>query len=88
MTMEDVEKDVISVNSNKRKSFLGLNKSFVWGYRRKKYKLLLPIFRKNNTPSRKIINDFIKNSLMIMNKKKFFFLIIIIIILIHINNEF
>ena len=73
MTMEDVEKDVISVNSNKRKSFLGLNKSFVWGYRRKKYKLLLPIFRKNNTPSRKIINDFIKNSLMIMNKKNFFF---------------
>ena len=88
MTMEDVEKDVISVNSNKRKSFLGLNKSFVRGYRRKKYKLLLPLFRKNNTPSRKIINDFIKNSLMIMNKKNFFFLIIIIIILIHINNEF
>ena len=24
MTMEDVEKDVISVNSNKRESFLGL----------------------------------------------------------------
>ena len=58
--MEDVEKDVISVNSNKRESFLGLNKSFVWGYRRKKYKLLLPIFRNNNTPSRKIINDLLK----------------------------
>ena len=86
--MEDVEKDVISVNSNKRESFLGLNKSFVWGYRRKKYKLLLPIFRNNDTPSRKIINDLLKNSLMIMNKKKKFFLIIIIIILIIINNEF
>ena len=75
MTTEDVEKDVISVNSNKRESFLGLNKSFVWGYRRKKYKLLLPIFRNNNTPSRKIINDLLKNSLMIMNKKKSFFLL-------------
>ena len=60
MTMEDVEKDVISVNSNKRKSFLGLNKSFVWGHTRKKYKLLLSIFRSNNTPSRKIINDLLK----------------------------
>ena len=50
MTTEDVEKDVISVNSNKRESFLGLNKSFVWEYRRKKYKLLLSIFRNNNTP--------------------------------------
>ena len=49
MTTEDVKKDVISVNSNKRESFLGLNKSFVWEYRRKKYKLLLSIFR-NNAP--------------------------------------
>ena len=30
MTMEDVEKDVIPVHSNKRESFLGLNMSFPW----------------------------------------------------------
>ena len=30
MTMEDVEKDVIPVHSNKRESFLGLNISFPW----------------------------------------------------------
>ena len=35
MTMEDVEKDVIPVHSNKRESFLGLNLSFPWGYREK-----------------------------------------------------
>ena len=28
--MEDVEKDVIPVHSNKRESFLGLNMSFSW----------------------------------------------------------
>ena len=38
MTMEDVEKDVIPVHSNKRESFLGLNISFPWGYRGKKHK--------------------------------------------------
>ena len=60
VTMEDVEKDVIPVHSNKRESFLGLNISFPWGYRGNKHKLLLPIFRNNNTPSRKIINDLLK----------------------------
>ena len=37
--MEDVEKDVIPLISNKRESFLGLDISFSWGYRGKKYKL-------------------------------------------------
>ena len=41
MTMEDVEKDVIRVSSNKTGSFLGLYISFPWGYRGKKYELLL-----------------------------------------------
>ena len=33
--MEDVEKDIIPVSSNKRESFLGLYTSFLWGYRGK-----------------------------------------------------
>ena len=33
--MEDVEKDVIPVHSNKRESFLGLNISFPWRYKGK-----------------------------------------------------
>ena len=33
--MEDVEKDIIPVSSNKRESFLGLYTSFPWGYRGK-----------------------------------------------------
>ena len=53
--MEDVEKDVIPVSSNKRESFLGLYISFPWGYRGKKYKLLLSTFRNNSIPSRKTI---------------------------------
>ena len=36
MIMEDVEKDVIPVHSNKRESFLRLNISFLWGYKGKK----------------------------------------------------
>ena len=60
MTLEDVEKDVIPVYSNKRESFLGLHKSFPWGYRRKKYNLLLLTFRNNNAPSRKAINKLLK----------------------------
>ena len=60
MTMEDVEKDFILVYSNKRKSFLGLNISFPWGYRGKKYELLLSKFRKNDIPSRKTINELLK----------------------------
>ena len=59
--MEDVEKDVIPVHSNKRESFLGLNISFPWRYRGKKYKLLLSTFRNNSTPSRKIINELLKS---------------------------
>ena len=38
--MEDIEKNVILVYSIKRESFLVLQKSFPWGYREKKYKLL------------------------------------------------
>ena len=59
MTMEDVEKDVISIYSNKRESFLGLNKSFAWGYRAKKYKLLLSKLT-NNIASRKTISELLK----------------------------
>ena len=55
MTTEDVEKDVILAHSNKRESFLGLNIS--WGYRGKKYKLLLSNLRNNNTPSRNTIRE-------------------------------
>ena len=60
MAMEDVEKDVIPVYSNKRESFLGLYKSFPWIYRGNKYKLLLSTFRNNDTPSRKTINELLK----------------------------
>ena len=56
MTMEDVEKDVISTYSNKRESFLGLNKSFTLGYRGKKYKLLLSKLINNDIRSRKTMN--------------------------------
>ena len=35
MKMEDVEKDVAPVSSNKRESFLGSYISFPWGYRGK-----------------------------------------------------
>ena len=35
--MEDGKKDVVPVNLNKRESFLGLNISFPWGYRGKKF---------------------------------------------------
>ena len=35
LTIEDVEKDVIPVSSNKRQSFLGLYTTFPWGYRGK-----------------------------------------------------
>ena len=35
MTMEDVEKDVIPVYSNKKESFLGFQESFPWEYRGK-----------------------------------------------------
>ena len=55
MTTEDVEKDVILVHSNKRELFLGLNIS--WGYRGKKYQLLLSTLRNNNTPSRNTIRE-------------------------------
>ena len=54
--MEDVEKDVISTYSNKRESFLGLNKSFTLGYRGKKYKLLLSKLINNDIRSRKTMN--------------------------------
>ena len=42
--MEDVEKDVIPLHSNKKEFFLGLNISFPWRYRGKKFKLLLSTF--------------------------------------------
>ena len=50
--MEDVEKDVISIYSNKRESF-------AWGYRAKKYKLLLSKLT-NNIASRKTISELLK----------------------------
>ena len=61
MTMADVEKDVIPLISNKRESFLGLYISFPWGYRDKKYELLLSTFRNNSTPSRQKINELLKS---------------------------
>ena len=60
MKVENVEKDVIPMSSNKRESFLGLNISFPWGYRGRKYKSLLSTFRNNSIPSRKTINDLLK----------------------------
>ena len=59
--MVDVEKDVIPLISNKRESFLGLYISFPWGYRGKKYELLLSTFRNNSTPSRQKINELLKS---------------------------
>ena len=59
--MVDVEKDVIPLISNKRESFLGLYISFPWGYRDKKYELLLSTFRNNSTPSRQKINELLKS---------------------------
>ena len=50
MTMEDVEKKVIPVSSNKRESFLGLYISLPWGYKGKKYELFLSTFRNNSIP--------------------------------------
>ena len=61
MTVVDVEKDVIPLISNKRESFLGLYISFPWGYRGKKYELLLSTFRNNSTPSRQKINELLKS---------------------------
>ena len=58
--MDDVEKDVIPAFSNKRESFLGLYISFPWGYRGKKYKLLLSTFRNNSISSRKTKNKLLK----------------------------
>ena len=60
--MEDVEKGVISpVESlTKTETFSNLNISFPWGYRWKKYKLLLSKFTKNAIPSRKTINELLK----------------------------
>ena len=60
MTVQDVEKDVIPVDSNKAESFLGLNISCPWGFKGKKYKLLLSTFRNNDTPLRKIIIELLK----------------------------
>ena len=59
--MVDVEKDVIPLISNKRESFLGLYISFPWGYRGKKYELLLSTFRNNSTPSRQKVNELLKS---------------------------
>ena len=53
MKMEDVEKGVAPVSSNKRESFLGSYISFPWGYRGKKHDSLLATFRNNSIPPRK-----------------------------------
>ena len=63
MTMEYVEKDVIPLISNKRESFLGVHISFPWWYRGRKYNLLLSTFRKNDTPSKKVIDQLLKTYL-------------------------
>ena len=60
MTTEDVEKDVIPVFPNKKESFLTLIISFPWVYKGKKYKLLLSKFRKNDIPSKEVINKLLK----------------------------
>ena len=57
--MEDIEKDVIPLISNKRESFLMLYILFPWGYRGKKYKLL-STFKKNDTPSKEVIDELLK----------------------------
>ena len=44
----------------KENHFLGLNKSLAWGYRAKKYKLLLSKFINNNVASRKTISELLK----------------------------
>lgn len=58
MTMEDAEKDVIPMSSNKRESFSGLHISFLWEYRGQKYKFLLSTFRNNFTPLKQEINEY------------------------------
>ena len=60
MTVEDVEKDVIPLISNKRESFLRLYISFTWEYRGKKYKLLLSTFRNNSTSLKQEIDGLLK----------------------------
>ena len=60
MTMEDAEKDVIPMSSNKRESFSGLHISFLWGYRDRKYNILLSTFRNNFTPLKQEINELLK----------------------------
>ena len=60
MTIEDVEKDVILVFSNKRESILGLYVSFPWGYKGKKDELVLSTFRNDSTPSTKTINELLE----------------------------
>ena len=62
MTMEHVKKDVITIFSSKRELFLGLYVSFLWGYRGKKYELLLSTFRNNSIPLRKAINELLNIS--------------------------
>ena len=60
MHLKSINKKSLSNNNNKRESFLGLNISFPWGYKGKKYELLLSKFRNSITPSRKTINDLLK----------------------------
>ena len=59
---EDKKKDVIAPfeSSSKRETFYSLNISFPWGYKRKKFKLLLSTFRNNSIPSRKIAKELVK----------------------------
>ena len=53
MTMENVEKDIIRLVSNKRESFFGLYIPIPWGYRGKKHNLLISTFKHNTTYSKK-----------------------------------
>ena len=58
MAMEDLEKDVIPVRSNKRESFLGLNMSFPWVYRGKNINCYYQQLEIVTTPSRKKLMNY------------------------------
>ena len=58
--MKYVEKDVIPLILDKRESSLWVYISFPWWYRGQKYNLLLSTFRKNDTPSKRVIDELLK----------------------------
>ena len=52
VSIEETFKDVIPVLTNKRETYLGLNKTIPWGYKGKKYQSLLHTFKNNHPPSK------------------------------------